>query len=153
MKKYTLLSLLLAAVMLLSAGALPAAAAAPEKLDFSDAGSPVKVNVSASEFLTFLLGKEISATEADFLDSKLGDVFSYSEYVPQKNVEATYRDGELNVTAEKYETTYYFNAMFPERVPNSAGFSSYRGMYGAAAPAEFIEVQSGAFWCNKTLNP
>lgn len=103
MKKYTLLSLLLAAVMLLSAGALPAVAAAPEKLDFSDAGSPVKVNVSASEFLTFLLGKEISATEADFLDSKLGDVFSYSEYVPQKNVEATYRDGELNVTAEKYE--------------------------------------------------
>lgn len=103
MKKYTLLSLLLAAVMLLSAGALPAAAAAPERLDYSDASSPVTVNISASEFLEFLLGEEISATEAKFLDSKLGDVFSYSEYVPQKNVEATYSDGVLKVSAEKYE--------------------------------------------------
>lgn len=103
MKKYKLLSLLLAAAMLLSAGAVPVAAAAPEKLDYSDSGSPVTVNISASEFLTFLLGKDISATEADFLDSKLGDVFSYSEYVPRKNVEASYSHGTITVFAEKYE--------------------------------------------------
>ena len=45
--------------------------------------------------------------------------------------------GKDAVTAEKYETTYYFNAMFPERVPNSAGFSSCRGT-GAAAPVGFV---------------
>ena len=105
MKKYTPLIILLIISMIIPTVVLPTSAATQTSLDFSDSSSPIKVEMSASELLEFVLGTSISEVEKNYLDTTFGTVLSYSEFVPQKRVETVYDFGTLSVSAEKYEYT------------------------------------------------
>ena len=105
MKKITPLILLLALVMLLSFSSTTISAATGQlpSVDYSDPNSPVVKELMASEFLKLLVGGNISSLEAEFLDSTFGEVFKYSDVIPQKNVETVYSGGTLSISASVYE--------------------------------------------------
>lgn len=105
MKKVTPIIFLLIISMLLPLAVMPASAAENKGLNYADPSSPVKVDMSASELLEYVVGGSIPALEKTYLDQIFGDVFSYSEFVPQKKVETAYDFGTLTVYAEKYEYT------------------------------------------------
>lgn len=102
MKKITPLIILLIVSMLLPMVVIPVSATG-NSLNYADPSSPVKVEMSASELLEYVIGGSVSELEKTYLDQTFGDVFSYSEFVPQKKVEAVYDFGTLSISAEKYE--------------------------------------------------
>lgn len=104
MKKITPLIILLTMVMILSFGSTTVSAVSqPPSVDYSNPSSPVVKELMASEFLELLIGGSISSLEAEFLDSTFGEVFKYSDVIPQKNIETVYSGGTLSISASVYE--------------------------------------------------
>ena len=104
MKKFTPLVFLLAFIMIVSSSTMTALAATNQLkgIDYSNPASPVSVEMGSVEFMKILTGEDISDIEAEYLDSTVGDMLLYSDVIPQKYVETSYKDGTLSVLAKEY---------------------------------------------------
>ncbi len=113
------LAALLAVLLLLPSGLTVAGAQEPRpaiasrdttsaasSLDFSAPASEATEELTASVFLALLTGEEIGSAEAAYIDSMLVEnPFTYSTAIPQRQVETTYDDNTLSVTAHPYTYT------------------------------------------------
>ncbi len=109
MKKITPLVILLAVIMVMSSISVTVNAVTIQLtgLDYSNPSSPVTIEMGNVEFMKFLTGEEISDVEAEYLESTVGDMFIYSDVIPQKYVDTTSLNETLSVSAKEY--TYIAN--------------------------------------------
>lgn len=106
-RRTRLLLWLLASLLVLSTfTAIPINAAQTTQTDYSNPDSGIASEMSASAFVSLLVGSSLSQTEQTYLDTKFGDdVFKYSTYVPSENVTTSYEGKALRVNAKVYSYT------------------------------------------------
>ncbi len=142
--------LLTAAMLLPSLTVLPAAAAgAVTTLDFSNPSSPVTVEVGAADFVSLLIGQQISSAERTYLNASFsGEALLYSDAIDSDCVKTAFEGTTLTVLAHSYSYMAPSGAQI-SWVPTTASLNGkMRGLeYSFASSAyetEYADVDASA---------
>jgi ferredoxin len=142
--------LLTAAMLLPSLTVLPAAAAgAVTTLDFSNPSSPVTVEVGAADFVSLLVGQQISSAERTYLNASFsGEALLYSDAIDSDCVKTAFEGTTLTVLARSYSYMAPSGAQI-SWVPTTASLNGkMRGLeYSFASSAyetEYADVDASA---------